>query len=257
MKIAAISDIHGNLAALDAVLADIQARGVDLIVNLGDILSGALQPRATADRLMALNLPTIKGNHERQVLAGDPAKMGPSDRRAHETIRPEQRQWLQALPVSLALDDVLLVHGTPASDLEYFLETVTADGCRAATIEEVASRAGAASASLILCGHTHIPRTVRLDDGRLIVNPGSVGLQAYEDERPFYHVMETGTPHARYAIATQADGRWTSEHIAVAYDWDGAAAMAAENGRHDWAVALKTGFERERGRAMPHGSNNG
>ncbi|MBC7455449.1 MAG: metallophosphoesterase family protein, partial [Massilia sp.] len=182
MKIAVISDIHGNLAALDAVLADIEARGVDLIVNLGDILSGALQPYETADRLMALNLPTIKGNHERQVLSGEVRNMGASDRRAYETIRPDQRQWLESLPTSLELDDVLLVHGTPASDLEYFLETVTANGCRAATMEEVVSRVGPTKASLILCGHTHLPKSVYLDDNRLIVNPGSVGLQAYYDD---------------------------------------------------------------------------
>ena len=242
MKIAAISDIHGNLAALDAVLADIRTRDVDLIVNLGDILSGALQPSETAERLMALNLPTIRGNHERQVLAGDASRMGPSDRRAHETIRPDQRQWLASLPASLELDDVLLVHGTPASDLEYFLETVTAHGCRAATMDEVLSRAGSAKASLILCGHTHIPRSVRLDDGRLIVNPGSVGLQAYDDERPFFHVMETATPHAKYAIATKDNGLWQAEHISVAYDWAQAAAMAEANGRADWVLPLKTGL---------------
>jgi predicted phosphodiesterase len=56
MRIAAISDIHGNLGALDAVLADIGRRGVDVTVNLGDILSGALEPSATADRLIELDL---------------------------------------------------------------------------------------------------------------------------------------------------------------------------------------------------------
>ena len=92
MKIAAISDIHGNLAALDAVLADIRRRGADVIVNLGDILSGALQPAETADRLIALGLPTIRGNHERQVLAGDPSRMGASDLHAHNSIRLERRR---------------------------------------------------------------------------------------------------------------------------------------------------------------------
>ena len=70
MTIAILSDIHGNIAALDAVLADIAARGVTRIVNLGDILSGPLFPGETADRLMAMNLPTIAGNHERQLLTG-------------------------------------------------------------------------------------------------------------------------------------------------------------------------------------------
>ena len=98
MKIAAISDIHGNLGALDAVLADIRRRGVDLTVNLGDIVSGPLQPRETADRLMALELPTIRGNHERQVMAADRDGMAMSDRYAAESITAPQRDWLAALP---------------------------------------------------------------------------------------------------------------------------------------------------------------
>ena len=69
MKLAVISDIHGNLLALRAVLADIARQGVDQTVNLGDILSGPLQPAETADLLMTCNFPTIRGNHERQLLA--------------------------------------------------------------------------------------------------------------------------------------------------------------------------------------------
>ncbi|MDZ4355615.1 MAG: metallophosphoesterase family protein, partial [Variovorax sp.] len=68
MRIVALSDIHGNLPALNAVLADVARRGADLIVNCGDILSGPLWPAETAERLMALDLPTIAGNHERQLL---------------------------------------------------------------------------------------------------------------------------------------------------------------------------------------------
>lgn len=68
MKIAIISDIHGNLLALQAVLADIALQGVDQTVNLGDSLSGPLQPAETADLLMAKDFVTIKGNHERQLL---------------------------------------------------------------------------------------------------------------------------------------------------------------------------------------------
>ena len=175
MRIAAISDIHGNLDALEAVLADIARRGVDVTVNLGDIVSGHLQPRATAARLMGLGLPTIRGNHERQLL-GDPARMGVSDAYARAQLLPEQLDWIAALPATLRLrHDVLLVHGTPASDLVYFLDSVTPQGSRAATPMEVAERAGETDAALILCGHTHMPRQVRLADGRLIVNPGSVG----------------------------------------------------------------------------------
>jgi predicted phosphodiesterase len=242
MKIAALSDIHGNLSALDAVLADIRSIGVDLIVNLGDILSGALYPRETADRLIPLGLPTIRGNHERQVLAGDRERMGLSDRRAFDCLRPDQLDWIAGLPGSLSIDeDILLVHGTPEDDLAYFLETVTRSGCREATHDEVKRRAGNVDSRLILCGHTHVQRSMRLDDGRLIVNPGSVGLQAYEDDQPFPHRIEMGSPHARYAIVTRTASDWAVDFRAVEYDWATASAIAEANGRHDWAVALRDG----------------
>jgi len=242
MKIAALSDIHGNLAALDAVLADIRSAGADLIVNLGDILSGALYPSETADRLIPLGLPTIRGNHERQVLAGDLERMGQSDRWALDRLRPDQLDWIAGLPSSLSLGkDILLVHGTPEDDLSYFLETVTRAGRREATPDEVKCRAGDAASKLILCGHTHLQRSMKLDDGRLIVNPGSVGLQAYEDDRPFPHRMEMGSPHARYALVHQIGSDWTVEFRAVEYDWDAASATATANGRLDWAAALRSG----------------
>lgn len=241
MRIAAISDIHGNLDALEAVLADIGRRGADLIVNLGDILSGPLWPRETADRLMALDLPTIRGNHERQLLA-DPKGMGASDRHAFEALEPAHLAWIEAMPVQLRpADDILLVHGTPGGDLHYFLETVTEGGLRPATPAEIAARASGAQESLILCGHTHVPRVARLAEGRMVANPGSVGLQAYDDVRPFPHKVEIGTPDAHYAIVERAGSAWTAEIVRVAYDWRPAAALAASRGRPDWAAALATG----------------
>jgi predicted phosphodiesterase len=79
MRIAVLSDVHGNLPALDAVTADIAGRDADVVVNLGDLLSGAVQPRETADRLMDLDLPTVAGNHERQLLTLSPDRMSASD----------------------------------------------------------------------------------------------------------------------------------------------------------------------------------
>ena len=243
MRIAAISDIHGNLAAFEAVLRDIQARKVESIVNLGDVLSGPLFPALCADRLMPLALPTIRGNHERQLLTLQPEDMGPSDQYAACCLAPTHRQWIADFPVSFWLSpDVLLVHGTPCSDIQYFLETVDENGLRPATINEVKSRAGNTPARLILCGHTHLQRSFALDDGRLIVNPGSVGLPAYLDQQPFPHKVESGSPHARYAIVEKTNNQWSAEMIAVDYDWESAAITAAERGRPDWEQALRTGY---------------
>jgi predicted phosphodiesterase len=253
MKFAAISDIHGNLPALEAVLADIAQEGVDATVNLGDIVSGPLWPAETADRLMALDLPTLAGNHERQVLTQSPDKMGASDRHAHMQLQQRHRAWMASLPATLQWrDDVLLCHGTPSSDLVYWLETVTDDyqpgrspGVRAASPGEVLQRLGDAMQGvkhgLILCGHTHMPRRERVADGRLIVNPGSVGLQAYDDVHPHPHVMENGSPQARYALLTREIAGWQVELRRVDYDFEAAAVQAERNGRPDWADALRTG----------------
>jgi putative phosphoesterase len=241
MKLAVLSDIHGNLGALDAVLADCAARGVETIVNLGDILSGPLEPAATAARLMALDLPTIRGNHERQLLEDDPAVMGPSDRHALAELDERALQWIKTLPASLRRDDILLCHGRPDDDMRYLLETVEPAGARPATAAEVTGRLEGIDARLILCGHSHMPRAMRLAGGRLAVNPGSVGLPAYGWDWPHDHKMETGTPHARYAVIETTAYGYAAELISIAYDWDRAAALAEANGRPEWAVALRTG----------------
>ena len=245
MKIAALSDIHGNLLALDAVLEDVRSRGVDITVNLGDILSGALLPAETAERLMALELPTIRGNHERQVLAGDPARMGPSDRHAFDTLDAAQRAWIAQLPAVLRpADGVFLCHATPHNDFDCYLEDLVDGELRPAPVDRVEERSRGCDAALILCGHSHIPRVMRLRTGQLVVNPGSVGIQAYQGHDPAPHVVEVGSPHARYAILESTPRGWKADLVAVPYDWDEASRLAARNGREDWARALATGFVR-------------
>ena len=254
MKLAVISDIHGNLFALQAVLADIARQSVDQTVNLGDMLSGPLQPLETADLLMAQNFLTIRGNHERQMLTlhnrpGDITDITTSDGHAASQLLPAHWAWLRSLHISHALgDEVLLCHGTPASDLNYLLETVVPDfeqdrstGVRAATPAEVVGRLGQATHPVVLCGHTHVPRRVQ-SGGVLIVNPGSVGLPAYDDVHPHPHVIETGSPHARYALLKKTGLGWQVKLRAVPYDHLAQAAVAACRGREDWAHALATGF---------------
>ena len=77
--------------------------------------------------------------------------------------------------------------------------------------------------------------------GPMIVNPGSVGLPAFSDDTPFLHVIETGTPHARYAIVERRGARWHVHFRVLEYDWDAAASDAYRDGRSDWAQALATG----------------
>lgn len=241
-RFAVLSDIHGNLPALQAVLADMHARGVQHAVNLGDILSGPLWPAETADLLMGLNLPTIAGNHERQLLACQQRPGGPSDQYAYEQTSPLQRAWLASLPRARQLGDVQLTHGTPHSDLHYLLDDIVAANLVPASQQAVAQRLGTTTASLVLCGHSHMPRILQLPGGPLVLNPGSVGLPAYDDNDGGYHRVQTGSPHASYAIVERMATGWQLQLLRIVYDWSLAVQQAQRNGRADWADWLQSGM---------------
>jgi diadenosine tetraphosphatase ApaH/serine/threonine PP2A family protein phosphatase len=243
MRFAAIADVHGNHLALEAVVADIRAHGIVGIVNLGDMASGPLDARRTMDALMALDAVHVLGNHDRYLIDRPPEEMGSWDRPVHAQLDAGHLDWLRAVPPKLVFRDrVFLCHATPASDEVYWLETVLPDGTvRMSSCEAIEEAAKGIAQRLILCGHTHIARAVRLGDGRMVVNPGSVGSPGYRDAYPFPHVMEAGTPDARYAILELVDGTWQATLRQVPYDHAAMAALARRNGQPELASALATG----------------
>jgi len=93
-----------------------------------------------------------------------------------------------------------------------------------------------------LCGHTHIARAVRLDDGRLAVNPGSFGCPGFEDDTPVCHRAKAGLPHAACAVLDQTPHGWAVSFRRIPFDTRRAATLAAACGRPDWASVLATGF---------------
>ncbi len=249
MRIAVIADIHGNDLALEAVLADIAAHGIGDVVNLGDYLSGPLNAARTADILMERTFPSICGNHDRWLTTRAPADMNSWDRFSHADLAPRHLDWLRSLPPTLVYrEDILLCHGTPASDTTYWLEDLTAEGVlHMSSRKRIEELAGDQDFPVILCGHTHIPRAVRLADGRLIVNPGSVGCPGYDDDEPVFHKVETGSPDASYAVLEKtgrerAGTAWTVNFHRVRYDNLAMAKLAAERGHAEWANALSTGW---------------
>ena len=244
VRLAIVSDIHGNLLALEAVLDDLRARGADLVVNLGDCATSPLWPRETLELLDTLALPTVRGNHDRWLAEMPRERMPRSAVFTRDALDDARRAALGALPATLRVaDDVLAVHGTPASDTEYLLEERVGGRLALAGAAVVLERLGASRPGLVLCGHSHTQHVAQPAPGVLVLNPGSVGVPRHADDGD--PSAEASSPHARYAIATRratrSGGHWSVEMIALAYDWDGVAARARENGRDDFALAFLSG----------------
>ncbi len=242
MRLAVISDIHGNLAALEAVLADIAHRGVDRTINLGDCCTSPLWPRETFETLEALALPTVRGNHDRWLATGARDTLSPAARFTFDALTETQRSRLGGLPAALDLGSgVLAIHGTPGNDAEYLTEEVHHGRLIPSSREAIATRLGAhAQHQVVLCGHSHRQFLLQLPGGALILNPGSVGCPLFADS-PAAATLEPRSPHARYAILTRRGSRWAAEMLIVDYDWDAASEKAAANGFPAWAMSMATG----------------
>lgn len=204
MRIALISDIHGNLPALEAVLHDIQKNGVDQILCLGDLANGGPFPAECVATIQSLGLVTLQGNHELYVLNQVP-DISPSDpswrtvQWTRQQLSPELLAYLAGLPLSYALPcgDAVCFHASPLNQFWGFLP--------AHTNQEVAERMNDLDNVTLFVGHTHCP-LYRLWSNTWIVNCGSVGMPL------------DGSPHAKYCIAAYDAGRWQVEFRAVAYD---------------------------------------
>jgi putative phosphoesterase len=190
-RVAVLSDVHGVLPALTAVLAEPDVAAAELVVLTGDIAAGP-QPVQTLDLLLSLGdrVVWVGGNCERELVraARGNAVAEPISAWAGRRLRPEQVELLDGLPRSATLEvrglgEVLFCHATPRDDEEFVLVDSPLD--RWAEVLDGAP-------DTVVCGHTHMPY-VRLADRRTIVNPGSVG-------------MPYGTTGAHWALLGGADG---------------------------------------------------
>jgi len=201
MKIAILSDIHGNLSALDAVLADLDARGgADQIVVLGDVVAMGPQPREVIDRLRDLECTVIQGNTDTWYAPDAPPPLPPKKAKSKREerilrlyhwlkgeLRPADVEFLNALPfsyeVAAGTERLWFVHGSPRKNTEGLWSTTPDEELRKAL--KPARKAGV---TVVAGGHTHQAMMRELDD-IVVVNPGVVGPQGNGDVRASYGVL--------------------------------------------------------------------
>jgi putative phosphoesterase len=180
MRVAAIYDIHGNLAALEAVLQDVRQADVDHVVVGGDVLPGPM-PRETLACLLNLDIPVrfIKGNGDREVIAPTgvvPEPFRESLRWNAQQLHPDDEPLINGWPATLRmqipeLGEVLFCHATPRNDTEIFTR-LTSDALLAPIFDPL-------NVPLVVCGHTHMQFDRTIGTTR-VVNAGSVGMPFQE-----------------------------------------------------------------------------
>ena len=195
MRMAVVSDVHGNLAALDAVVAALERERVDAVVHGGDLVLNGPRPAEVVDRVRELGWPGVVGNTDEVLWTGIThvpdhlaTVFGVLGRLTSDLLGPERVGWLRALPYRWTADGVVLLHASPA-DLWWAPEMEASDG----EVERVYGGLGAAT---VLCGHVHVPFVRRLD-GLTIANSGSVGLPCDGDWRASYLLVEDGDVSVR------------------------------------------------------------
>ena len=220
MRIAVISDVHGNCFALDAVVADLRQNPVNRIVCLGDIVQGGAQPRQTVERLRELACPVVMGNADAWLLSEESDIVEPTTQQQREVrawtlaeLSSEDLDYIRGFQRTLEvrMDDaqrLLCFHGSPNSYDDVLLpETPKEDWDRLL---------GPFSPAIMAGGHTHTQQVRRVGDG-LFFNPGSIGVvYNYYLAKTQFHT----DPWAEYAILSYGNGPMNLSFHRVPYDVD-------------------------------------
>ena len=244
MKIAILSDIKSNVYALEEVIKDTKNKQVDVVLNLGDSFYGPIAPRETYDLIRKNQFITLCGNEDRKILESTPAQLEENDtlRYVYNDLDDEILHWIQDLPFEKIIgEEYYMIHGTYQDDSLYMLEDISSGTATLKGDKEILETIDDIKSKFIMCGNSCIPRCSNLSSGQVAINPGSVGLQAFRDSYPIEHKIENNTHDASYVILNVEDDKYGIELVKVAYDYEKAALKAIENGREDWAYALRHG----------------
>lgn len=217
MRIALLSDVHGNLSGLEAVLASIATQSPDLTLFAGDLCVNGARPAACLQLLRAERIPAVHGNTDLWITGGlqTPEHMQANAEWTAAQLSAEERDWLARQPFSLTINPTSepatalhVVHANPRDVNQFFLPP-EADQPRYTSERqsdaEAAALLGDLPAAVLAFGHLHIP-SVRRVRGCSLLNVSSVSLPG------------DGDPRAKYALATWDGRQWLTDHVRVAYN---------------------------------------
>jgi putative phosphoesterase len=238
MRFAFISDIHANLHALEVVLEDLKRAPVDRLICLGDVASLGPQPHETLTCLRESQIPMIMGNHDTYLLNPQLTEKHHPWLQAAEQwcltqLSEEDLNFIRSFKPSLSLaggtnTTLLCFHGTPRSNEEWLFPTVPPE-----RLDEIFS---GQDASVWIGGHTHV-QSMRQHRGRLLLNPGSVGMPF---EFPAHGSNQRAIRHAEYATLEINDGHLSANLHRLPIDFDYIAQTARASGLPDVEYWLST-----------------
>lgn len=237
MKMAVISDIHGNLYALEAVLKDIEARGIKAVYCAGDLVGYGPRPNEVIDLIRNKGIPAVMGNYDDAI--GNARIVCGCDYKDEESLRigegsiawtrdnttDANKHWLRELPAEIRLSEpgleTLLVHGSPRAINEYLHEDTPEE-----YLNELLAGSGA---DVLICGHTHLPYAIRVKAG-FVINAGSAGKPKH------------GNPNVTYAVVDCRGGLLQVDIVEVRYDFERTAREIESSGLPaELAEIIRTG----------------
>lgn len=196
-RLAIIADMHGNLPALEAVLADIQGQGISQLYHLGDLVGYNPFPNEIVALIQACGIPGLAGNYDRAASAPVPdpiaaylnPRISPMALEIYhwtvQAVNAASRDYLNCLPEQRLLTvgewQILLTHGSPRHIMEYVRPSYSDD--------HLSDILAGVAAPIVLTGHTHVP-LIRHLNGQWLINPGSVGFPKDGDPRAAYAILE-------------------------------------------------------------------
>jgi putative phosphoesterase len=205
MRIAILSDIHGNLTAFEAVLADLRETAPDLVMHGGDLADGGSRPAEVIDHIRALGWQGVMGNgdellirpeslEEAARLSSAPLALWSAVREmaafTRDSLGDERLSWLRELPLVISLPGLAVVHASP--------ETCWNAPVANATNADLEQIYGSLDRAMVVFGHTHLPAIRRMQGSvKILINTGSVGLPFDGDPRASYLLLDNDSPQIR------------------------------------------------------------